>query len=369
MASTLQSLMKRKSLPPGFGGFLDSVRVATNAPNSQNGRTEKDMTEARKKLFDAGCQVMKANNMTESSGIYGGYTVPPDFSLAIATSYEENAILYPRATVVPMLSRETTLPRPEAETAQAAGVPNWWGGMSFSWGTGATSKITQTNPTLAQNKLTAQNLIGYITMSRDMAMDMGPGGEDWFFDMFARGSAWNEEYAFFQGLGGSQNQPAGIVGNHGTYAVTRSGGNAFVIADAEGMAAGMTPLGWTRAIWVCNPTVLKKVIALTGFIPNQNGFDTIGVSACGSLFGRPLFVTDKLPALGTPGDILFIDPSMYLIGERAELIVQVSEEFLFTTNQVVYRVWRRVDGQPIFSQVLTLADGATKVSPMVSLTT
>src|SRR6185369_220910 len=97
--------------------------------------------EAHKALMDMGSEpITKANTQLESQGIYGGYAVPPDFNLSIASSYEEECFLYPRATVRPMLSRTMQLPRMNAETAQSAGVPPWWGGMNFTWGTTVAGK-------------------------------------------------------------------------------------------------------------------------------------------------------------------------------------------------------------------------------------
>ncbi len=268
-----------------------------------------------------------------------------------------------------MRSKTTQLPRVNAETAQAAGVPPWWGGMTFAWGSDATGAITQTNPTLALNELTAHSLIGTVIASRDLADDIGSGGQDFLFDMFARGSAWNEEYAFFNGLGGSQHQPMGIINSGGLATVTRAGSGHIAAADVKGMAGKMTPRGWAHAIWTCHPSAIPDLTGITGFIPNQNSGETFGISAMASLLGRPVFVTDKVPKLGTLGDLLFIDPTQYLIGERAELIVQCSDEQRFSTNEVVYRVWRRVDGQPVFSHTILAADATTAISPFVGIAT
>ncbi len=358
MSRTLQSLMSRaKPVPKEWPGFMDSLRAA-----------HKGSMESHKALESMGSiPIRKSNNQVSSSGIYGGYTVPPDFNLAIATSYEEEVFLYPRATVIPMLSRTTQLPRVNAETAQSVGTPPWWGGMTFSWGIPASGTITQTNPTLAQNELTARNLIGTVIASQDLAQDIGIGGDEFLFNMFARGSAWNEEYAFFNGLGGPLNQPLGIFKSGALVAQARSVSSQINALDLENMAGHMTPRGWMKAIWVCGPSAVPQVTSLTGFIPNQSGMETLGMSAIGTYFGRPMFVSDKVPLLGASNDLSLIDPSQYIIGDRAELIVQVADEPRFTTNEVVYRIWRRVDGQPLFSNYITAADGSTHISPFVGL--
>jgi HK97 family phage major capsid protein len=349
MAGTLQNLMRKTAAPKGWAGYLDAVRAVAKGSH-----------EAHKALLDMGSvPIQKASTQAESSGIVGGYTVPIDFNMSIATSYEENSFWYPRATVVPMFSRQTDLPRMNAETVQTSGVPNWWGGMTFTWGTQRTGLIIQTNPTLSSNTLTAQNLIGTIIVSQDLNQDIGAGGDEFLFNMFARGSAWNEEWAFFNGLGGSQNQPLGVLQSASFVSVNRAQTGQIGQADIDNLAGSMTPLGWTKAIWVCSPSAFKQVSSTTGFIANQSALDTLGISAAGSLMGRPLFISDKVPALGTTGDLGFYDPTQYLIGERLELVVQVSDQApsVFLNNQVIYKVWRRLDGQPIFSKPVTLQNG------------
>ncbi len=353
MALTLQSMMRPRQAKShkDWPGFVGALR-----------------TKDWRALKEMGAElVTKATNMGESSGIFGGYAVPPDFNMSIATSYEENCFFYPRATVVPMASKTTSLPRPNVETAQAAGVPPWWGGMTFSWGSEASS-ITQTNPTLGQNQLVAKNLIGTVILSNDLIQDWGTAGDEFLFNMFARGSAWNEEYAFFNGNG--IHRPQGIISAPGSYVQTRASSGQIGQSDVSNMAGKMTPLGWTKAIWACSPDAFAQVSSLTGWVPNQANFDVIGVSCAGCLHSRPLFVTDKLPALGTKGDLVFFDPSQYLIGERAELIVQIFDQApeVATVNSSLCRVWRRVDGQPLFSSTITLPNQTT-CSPFVILNT
>lgn len=349
MTQTLKSLMSRKSvMPKAWPGFVSALR-------GKDGD----------RLKSLGAEPVNKANMGESSGIFGGYAVPPDFNYSIATSYEEHAFFYPRAFVVPMVSRTTSLPRPNVETPQASGVPPWWGGMTFSWGLeGGT--VVQTNLTLAQNQLVAKNLIGSVILSNDLLQDYGPAGDEWLFNMFASGSAWNEEYAFFNG--DSVHQPQGIIGASGSLVVNRAQPGQIGQSDVSKMAGAMIPGGWTKAIWACSPDAFAQVTALTGWIPNQVNFDVIGITAAGTLHSRPLFVTDKLPPLGTKGDLVFFDPTKYLIGERAELIVQIFDQApqVATINSSLCRIWRRVDGQPLFSSTITLPNQTT-CSPQVIL--
>jgi HK97 family phage major capsid protein len=86
-----------------------------------------------------------------------------------------------------------------------------------------------------------------------------------------------------------------------------------------------------------------------------------------SLLGRPAFPTEKLPALGTKGDLVLIDPSMYVVGDRMQVEVAASEHVNFLKNQMTWRVVERIDGQSWLDKPVTLQDTTTQVSPFVIL--
>ena len=80
-------------------------------------------------------------------------------------------------------------------------------------------------------------------------------------------------------------------------------------------------------------------------------------------------MTEKTSALNALGDVLLIDPAYYLIGDRLSFEIMVSEEVSFQSNQAMFRLVHRVAGIPWPSDVITLADGSTTVSPFVALGT
>jgi HK97 family phage major capsid protein len=85
------------------------------------------------------------------------------------------------------------------------------------------------------------------------------------------------------------------------------------------------------------------------------------------MLGLPVNITEKLPALGTKGDLMLIDPSLYVIGDRMMLEIAASEHVNFLKNQMTWRFVQRVDGRPWLESAITLQDAATQVSPFVAL--
>lgn len=300
--------------------------------------------------------------MGENSGVVGGYIVPTEMSDKLLATIAENSFIYPRANVLPMNSGETLCPVIDAITAQAAGVTPLFGGVSFNWG--SEQAPNESEPTFRQVSLRAWDLVGYCTVSNQFLNDISPAAEDYLVKLLGGAAAWQAEYAFLQGLGADNRMPLGVINAPAKISTTRATVNQVSPNDLSSMAGSMLPGSWNRAIWACSPTAFNELSSSQSFSSNQGN---LGPNA-GTLFTRPLFVTDKLPPLGTAGDVVFFDPFLYVIGDRQQVIVDVSEQTLFRTNQTVFRVWLRLDGKPQLSGQVTLADGSTVASGYVVLT-
>lgn len=339
-----------------FSDFVHTVHKASSRNSYVSG-------EAHDQLKEWGSRYVSKAAMGETSGTIGGYTVPIEFSTKLLKSIAEHSFIYPRATVVPMGAERTLCPTINVETAQAAGIPSFFGGMTLRWG--FSQAPSETEPTFRQVELNAWDLLGYSNISNQMLGDIGEEGNDALLDIFGKAGAWFAEYAFLRGTGSAQLMPMGIVNCNGKKSVARAGSNAIAIADIANMAAEMLPYSWANAIWACSPACLGQIMKLSNYIVNI-GEESPGLA--GILLGRPLYVTDKLPNLGTAGDLVFFDPSLYIIGQRTEVVIDVSDQQLFQTNQTQFRTWLRLDGVPQVSSPITMAgDGSTTVSPYVIL--
>ena len=141
-------------------------------------------------------------------------------------------------------------------------------------------------------------------------------------------------------------------------------------ADVAGMWAKLLPISWGKAIWTCSPSVVPQLLQLKDganraiFISIDQGATKSPNWSCSA--GRS-FPTEKVPALGTKGDLMLLDPSFYVVGDRMQIEIAASEHVNFLKNQMTWSVVERVDGQPWLDKPVTLQDGATQVSPFVVL--
>ena len=123
-------------------------------------------------------------------------------------------------------------------------------------------------------------------------------------------------------------------------------------------------------MWCFSPTVVPQLLQLKDganraiFISIDQG---ITQKPNWSLMGRPAIPTEKLPALGGTGDLLLIDPTLYVVGDRMQIEIAASEHVNFLKNQMTWRFVERIDGRPWLDNAITLQDGSTQVSPFVVL--
>lgn len=370
--------------------FVDFLNLVRGADSRCPERTQHSCRKALEQDYRTGYVSIEKGQwkpvakaaMSVQSGMTGGYLLPMDFSDALLETVAEESFIYPRATVIPMFSLELQAPRIDVETAPASvGVSPMFGGINFHWGMEDTP--AQTEPSFRMTNFTAWDLLGYAVVSNQWLQDAGAiqptaesprpeadpllKAEHYLIRTFGKAAAWYAEYAFLQGLGSGQRMPLGILNSPATRAVTRAGGGAIAIADIGAMAGTLLPRSWNTAIWACSPTALAKVLQLAQYHISTHPPVGPGPKPMGYLANLPLYVTDKLPPLGSKGDLVLFDPALYVIAQRMEVVVDVSPDDLFRTNQTVYRVWLRLDGKPEFSGPVTLPDSSTVVSPYVVL--
>ncbi len=305
--------------------------------------------------------------LAEASGVTGGYTVPPEFYEQLLAVMAEETVIRPRAFVLPMASATLQIPFLDVTTVQSAGVSPFFGGVQMYWTAEAQTR-QETEPQFKQMELKAYELSGYSVSSNVLLQDSAVGLEKFLLTLFGKSIGWFEEYAFLQGNGAGK--PQGMQTANAAIAVNRLTANEVQFGDVAGLWSKLLPASWSKAIWLFSPSVVPQLLQLKDGA-NRAIFISIDQGATKtpnwSLLGRPAFATEKVPALGTKGDLSLLDPSYYVIGDRMEIEVAASEHVNFLKNQMTWRVVERIDGQPWLDKPITLQDTATQVSPFVVL--
>lgn len=319
-------------------------------------------------LHDRDGRVTEVKDLAEAVGATGGFLVPTEFQAQLYAVMAEQSFVRQRATIIPMRRRQIPIPVLD-QTGTTAGRPHWFGGMVFYWAEEAAEK-TETDPNFREINLVAHKLIGYTRASDELVEDSAISLEGFLMGElgFVGGAMWNEEYAFLRGSGAGQ--PLGVVNAGATIGVGRAAANNIRYADLVNMLESFLPSG--NGMWVAHQSTMSNLMQMqdqAGGVANTGtyiwGSAADGVPA--RLLGYPILFTEKLPRIGSTGDIILVDWRYYLIGDRKAATVESTQFDRWRYDQTSWRMVHRVDGQPWLSAPLTLQDGTSQVSPMVQL--
>jgi HK97 family phage major capsid protein len=362
---------RRKS----FGHQLVQIAKTadTDIPAEERARAHEILTKIYKSTWN---QWHSKAALAEGAGVQGGYGVFPEFSSELLRIAIEEAALASRARIIPMAAAEIHIPALDQTTAPGtAGQTAYTGGMVAYWTAEAATR-TETEPKFKQVTLRANELSGYSLASRTLLADNGIGLEALLGDLIRETVSWYLDYGCLQGPGVTQ--PLGVLNAGATVKVSRQTANKFQLQDAAKMLGSLLPRSRKTSVWLISPDVYQQLLQLADssgrvvWLPNFPGGGNLGPAQPAPdnnlmLFGLPVVVTEKLPALGTTGDVTLVDPRYYLVGQRQQIEIAASEHYKFINNQMTWRFVARLDGQPWMDKPLTLQDTSRTLSPYVVL--
>lgn len=86
-----------------------------------------------------------------------------------------------------------------------------------------------------------------------------------------------------------------------------------------------------------------------------------------TLFGAPLVPIEQGAALGTPGDLMYLNLGEYLLIRKGALETAESIHVRFLYGENTFRFTYRVNGAPAWKSALTPYKGSADQSPFVAL--
>jgi len=175
--------------------------------------------------------------------------------------------------------------------------------------------------------------------------------------------AWHLDYACIQGTGGGQ--PLGLLNDPAKIEASAEVGQAegtITYANLAAMLARLHPRCFGNSVWLCSPTCIEQLLQLTVPIGTSGSHIPVMNESNGEfrMLSRPVVFTEKVPTLGTAGDVTLVDPSQYVLGMRKEMILDRSGHIFFTSDETAYRLLLRADGQGKWSSAYTPKNGDTQ---------
>jgi HK97 family phage major capsid protein len=341
-----------------IGEYLQAIREEAR-PSSVSNRKELLQKLENVRSFQ--------NSFGSEDPAGGGFLIPEIMRSELLQLALEEAIVRSRATVIPMSTLRVPIPTVD-DTSHTTSL---FGGVSFYW-TEESAALAESQAKFGRVVLDAKKLTGFFKVPNELLAD-APAFSGWFDTRIPAGLAWTEDLAFMTETGAGT--PEGFIGSPAYVSVTRTTANLIKYADLVGMYARMLPTSLTNTVWIADIATFPQLAQMTlssgsspgiwmGGWASKDASDTPPIT----IFGRPVMFTEKVPTLGTPGDISLVDLSYYLIGDRQSVAVAASDQYAFANDQTAYRIIERVDGRPWLQSPLTPHNGGPTLSAFVGLT-
>lgn len=300
----------------------------------------------------------------------GGFLIPETLRSELLRVSLETSIVRPRARVIPM----ETLRVPFPAVDSTSNVSSVYGGIVGYW-TEEGAALTASSASFGRIVLEAKKLTAYTEVPNELISDSVGSFQAFLDDIFPEALGFYEDDAFINGNG--VGQPLGFL-NSGTLAaisVTKETSQVAATVVWENivkMYSRMLPASLNRAVWIAGIDTFPQLATMALAVGTGGSAIWLNNGAQGppmSILGRPVIFSEKVPAVGTVGDISFVDLGMYLIGDRQVMSAQSSQHYKFANDQTAYRIVERVDGRLWLNSAITPKNNGATLSPVVKLET
>jgi len=300
--------------------------------------------------------------LAEGTDADGGYLVPDEFRQQLLEVMLEDAVIRPRAFVIPMDAKTIKIPAID-DTSHASNV---YGGVQAAW-TGEANQVPEGDPTFREVELNAHKLALYTQASNELVNDSPLALEALLTRLYGKAFAWFEDSAFLDG--DDSGKPQGLLRSAAKVTVAKTKSQAadtITVVNIDKMWSRLLPSSKGRAVWLANPDTYPQLaaIARTGDALSNpvviNG-DVMTIN------GRPVLDTEHCKTLGDEGDLILADLDYYVIGDRERFEMSMSDHYRFRNDQRAWLATERVDGHCWLNSALTPANGANTLSAVVTL--
>lgn len=299
----------------------------------------------------------------------GGFLIPEVLRSELLRVALETSIVRPRARVIPMDSLRVPFPAIDS----TSNVSSVYGGIVGYW-TEEGATLTASAASFGRIVLDAKKLTAYTEVPNELLSDSISSFQAFIDQIFPEALGFYEDVAFLTGNG--VGQPLGMLStaNPSVITVNKETGQAsttIVWENIVKMFARMLPSSLDRAVWIASIDTFPELATMALSVGTGGSAIWLNNGAAGppmTILGRPVLFTEKAPALlGSQGDISFVDPGFYLIGDRQVMSAMSSPHFKFQNDQTAYRIIERVDGRPWLQSAITPQNNGPTLSPFVQL--
>ncbi len=285
------------------------------------------------------------------TGSKGGFAVPTRYTESLLDAIIEESIFLSRAQLEPLDAIEVEVPA-WSDLNQEDG--SLYGGFIARW-EGEDSESSEQEAALRMVSLKAHDLRLYTSLSNRLAYYSKPGMTEQLMTALRRTVSHGVDVAVMTGDG--VGKPQGVITAPSTIAYNRATASDVTWEDISGMIGRLHSGALADAIWIANPTVLTPLMRMK----DEEGHLLWQGSAVEGqpdrLAGKPVFYRDRLPALGTKGDLTIVSPKHYILGLSPDMFVDTSDAPGWFKHRHSLRAIIYADGQPAWPTPYTPPNG------------
>lgn len=296
----------------------------------------------------------------------GGFAIPVRFVDKFMSVSAQNAIVRPRATVIPAGDPpDGTIEMPALDQTDQGNSPatnNVFGGVSADWIEEGDEKPKQ-NFKIRKISLTPHEIAASLDVTDKLLRNWQAAGT-LIRKLMADAARAIEDKAFLRGSGSGQ--PTGIVGHAATISVNRETSGTVTYDDLVNMEQYFLEEDAEAPIWLASRRVKPKLRKMEDSEGHLIWQENARVGEPATLLGKQIVFTQRMPALGQDGDIMLVDLSKYLIKEGSGPFIGASEHVRWRENMTVFKMFWLVDGKPWLTAP-HLGEDDLQYSPFVQL--
>ena len=337
-----------------FGEFAKSVRAG-----------QFDMARADKRLLIGAAAPTTFGS--EGIGQDGGFLIPPDFSKDIFQLSLMDAALLPMTDNTETTANSMIFPKDETTPWGTDGVRAYWQAEATA--------ATATKPKFGTSVMQLHKLMALVPLTNEL-MDDTSALNSYLPRLVARSILWKTNEAILNGDGAGR--PQGALVGACTIVVAKDTSQATKTVSTTNilnMIARLPPGSFPNSTWMITPDALPALFGLTLgnypiYLPTASGSKGgIQLDPYGTLMGRPIMVSQHVPAFSSQGDISLLDLSYYRTLTKSNgLVTATSMHLYFDADALAFRTTFRMDGQPkIIAPIAQAKAGANTLSPFVVL--
>ena len=289
-----------------------------------------------------------------------GFAIPIEFPAIIIEAAVAASPILAKLWRFPMTENSVSFPKlSQSDSDYFGGVVTTWSGAATS---GEAAAMSPTSPTTDKNVFTAKKVTQMVVLTDELIQDAPINILNYMTGLLVRKFTYEMERVVIAGNGVTE--PTGIISDLTVIrnSLTRTTAGTVKWADIVKLDGQLNEI-FTNATMVTRKATLAAVRSQVDDNNRPIWFEQWGIAngvmtRTSEICGLPYHVTRNCPAIGKRGDVIVGDLSMYMLGMRADMRIDVSDAPGFAKNETYVRFIARMDGMPGTSFAFKILEGA-----------